>query len=218
MQSLDAKTALVVVDEPVLRQLLVDFIGSSAPTMELLMAGDGPSAWDVFRRRRPLHLVLDLSIPGYSGFTFLRLVTLNRFAPRVLIFSALPPHDFEVPAGFTEAVVVQKFAPVASLERALLLLFSGRSLPRLRQGESVRAGISGHPTPLTRSELLVLALLMEGFTPQSAAVELGISPHTVLTHRKNMMRKLGVKSALMLARRAFELGLGTPMPIPPRPA
>jgi len=204
---LDAKAALVVEDEPVLRHLLVDHISDLAPGIELLAAGDGPSAWDLFRRRQPMHIVLDLSIPGYSGLTLLRLFTVNRYAPRVLIFSAVPPDELTPPAGLTEAVVVQKFAPHAALERGLLLLFSGRSLPRFRHRESGLPAVSDRSPLLTRTELLVLALLMEGLGLRMVAAELGISPHTVHTHRRNIMRKLGVKSAVMLARRAIELDL-----------
>ena len=62
-------------------------------------------------------------------------------------------------------------------------------------------------TLLTPRELDVLRLLAQGCTYYQAAQALGVSPHTVQTHVKNIYRKLGVHSARAAVWRATELKL-----------
>jgi len=59
---------------------------------------------------------------------------------------------------------------------------------------------------LTDREGDVLLLVSAGCTYAEIARRLGISAHTVATHRRNCYRKLGVRSAAHAVRRAYELG------------
>lgn len=60
---------------------------------------------------------------------------------------------------------------------------------------------------LTPREVDVLRLVATGCTYSQAAQQLGISPHTVVTHIKNAYRKLDVHSAAAAVMRVMELGL-----------
>ena len=60
---------------------------------------------------------------------------------------------------------------------------------------------------LTPRELAVVRLLGSGCTYSQVAVQLGISPHTVVTHIKNAYRKLDVHTAAAAVMRAVQLGL-----------
>ena len=60
---------------------------------------------------------------------------------------------------------------------------------------------------LTPRELEVLRLLASGCSYWQAAMRLGISPHTVVSHVKNAYRKLDVHTAASAVMRAVELGL-----------
>jgi DNA-binding CsgD family transcriptional regulator len=62
-------------------------------------------------------------------------------------------------------------------------------------------------TTLTPRELSVVRLLGSGFSYEQVAAELGISPHTVVTHIKNLYRKLEVHTAAAAVMRAVQLGL-----------
>lgn len=63
------------------------------------------------------------------------------------------------------------------------------------------------PIPLTRREAQVLELLACGHRHVEVAERLGVSPHTVSSHAKNIYRKLGVRSAVAAATLALQLGL-----------
>jgi len=60
---------------------------------------------------------------------------------------------------------------------------------------------------LTRREAEVLELLAAGCRHAEAAQRLGVSPHTVSSHAKNIYRKLGVRSAVAAVCVALELRL-----------
>ena len=62
-------------------------------------------------------------------------------------------------------------------------------------------------TELTSRELEVLRLTALGYTSASAAVQLGISPRTVETHRAHIHRKLGTTSRAELVAFAMKRGL-----------
>ena len=60
---------------------------------------------------------------------------------------------------------------------------------------------------LTPREVQVVRLLSHGCTYEQAALRLGISPHTVVTHIKNAYRKLDVHNAAAAVMQAARLRL-----------
>ncbi|MGD1848405.1 MAG: LuxR C-terminal-related transcriptional regulator [Salibacteraceae bacterium] len=63
------------------------------------------------------------------------------------------------------------------------------------------------PTKLSKREMEVVKLVAEGHTTQKIADQLCLSIHTVNTHRKNIMRKLEVKTAAELVIYAVNMGI-----------
>ena len=72
--------------------------------------------------------------------------------------------------------------------------------------EGDRAGPATGDRHLTRSECLVVGLVVRGASNKRAARLLGISPRTVEFHRANAMRKLGVHNTAELVRVRMETG------------
>jgi DNA-binding NarL/FixJ family response regulator len=60
---------------------------------------------------------------------------------------------------------------------------------------------------LTSSEQEIVKLIAEGFTTKQIASRKNISFHTVMTHRKNIFRKLSINSVSDLTRYAIRKGL-----------
>lgn len=60
---------------------------------------------------------------------------------------------------------------------------------------------------LSAREVQVLCLIAYEKTSKEIAETLFISDHTVVSHRQNIMQKLGAKNTAGLVRRGFELGL-----------
>ncbi|MFN3849787.1 MAG: response regulator [Spirosomataceae bacterium] len=62
-------------------------------------------------------------------------------------------------------------------------------------------------TPLTQRELEILRLITQDLTNIEIGENLGISSTTVETHRRNLMKKVGVSTAIGLMRWALKHGL-----------
>ncbi len=62
------------------------------------------------------------------------------------------------------------------------------------------------PSKLTKREIEILQLVAQGLATKDVAQKLFLSPHTVATHRKNIMRKLHLNSATELTIYAIKMG------------
>ena len=71
-------------------------------------------------------------------------------------------------------------------------------------------GILNNKTKISARERQVLHLTAHEYTIHMIADELFISHHTVISHRKNLLSKLGVKNVAGLVRKGFELGYLNP--------
>ncbi len=59
---------------------------------------------------------------------------------------------------------------------------------------------------LTKREMEILGLIAREMTTENIATYLKISTSTVETHRKNLLRKAGVKSSVGLMNEAYKCG------------
>ena len=63
------------------------------------------------------------------------------------------------------------------------------------------------PTPLTPREKEIVMLTSRGLIAKEIAAELDLSTHTVYTHKKRILKKLGLKSPVQLVLYALENGM-----------
>lgn len=68
-------------------------------------------------------------------------------------------------------------------------------LERRQQTVPANQSTNCEPTRLTERETEIVRLMAEGTGAQEIADQLSLSVHTIYTHRKNIMRKLGVTNA-----------------------
>ena len=73
-----------------------------------------------------------------------------------------------------------------------------------------KEAMSCDPIALSDRELEVIKMIAEGYTNAQIAALLYISNHTVNTHRKNVMKKLGINNTAGLVMMAVKSGLVTP--------
>ena len=200
-----AARILIVDDHPLTREALSSLL--RAHDFDVLgCASDGAEAIVEVGRLQPDVVLLDLSMPGMDGLT--ALPRLREAAPdcEVVVLTAsgteenllaairagaagylLKTEPPERIAAFLNGVVGGEAALSGSIARRLL--------------EQVRAGNgrdSGVPDSiaevLSARELEVLLLLDEHLGTDEVAKRLFISEHTVRSHVKSLLRKLGVSS------------------------
>ena len=93
--------------------------------------------------------------------------------------------------------------------------FCGQILDRIRK-ESIdvedleKLHLSCDPIHLSARETEVISLIAEGFTNGQVAEKLFLSPHTITTHRKNIMSKIGVNNTAAMVMYAVKTGLVSP--------
>lgn len=98
----------------------------------------------------------------------------------------------------------------ADLLHRIEALIQGLNTGAGAEGVPARSGASpGQPhirlSPRSRE---VLGLLAAGLTAGEIAARLGISKETAMTHRRNLMRKLGLRNKAELIRYALQHGIG----------
>jgi len=69
---------------------------------------------------------------------------------------------------------------------------------------------SCEPVVLSERELEIITHIAEGFTNNQIAEKLFISPHTVNTHRKNILQKLGANNTAAIVMYAVKANLVSP--------
>lgn len=164
------------------------------------------------RQTLPDAVLLDLSMPGRSGFDALDELRRACPATAVVIMSMHddPTHVRAALSRGASGFVVKEAAP-AELEIALRAAVSGRtflspqvSAPQLQGHKPAQDGIDRLP-PRQRE---ILQALGAGRTTKQIAADLGISVKTVETHRARIMETLGCRNAVELLRTAIKLHTG----------
>jgi DNA-binding NarL/FixJ family response regulator len=155
-------------------------------------ASSGEEALEAVRGERPHCLVLEVLLPGITGYAVCQEVRRLHGEDVSIIF--VSAERTEVPdrvAGLllgADDYIVKPFHHDEFLARIRRAVDRARHL--LRVAGAAPAGLA----ELTAREREVLALLAEGRDQADIAVELFISPTTVSTHIQRILGKLGVHS------------------------
>ena len=194
---------LLVDDHPITRNALAALLAQHDFAV-VGEASDGEEAVELARRLSPQLVLLDLSMPGVSGLEALPRIRDAAPACEVVVLTASGTEENLLAAirGGAAGYLLKSEPPeriveflrgVGHGEAAL----SGEVARRLL--EEVRAGGSrGVPdriaAALSAREVEVLLLLDEHLSTDEIAARLYISEHTVRSHVKSLLRKLGVSS------------------------
>ncbi len=142
-------------------------------------------------------LITDVKMPGKDGIELLQAVK-----------SRVPWLPVLVVTGFGDvpmAVRALKLGAADFIEKPLdrdRFLCTVRRL--LSQNRSVAGG---HDHVLTRAEMRILHLILDGKNNREIALTLHRSPRTVEVHRSHVMRKMGATNIVELLRRAALMGM-----------
>src|ERR671936_365416 len=209
---------LIVDDHPLTRDALASLLAQHGFDV-VGQAADGTEAIELASRLEPDVILLDLSMPGLDGLD--ALPRLREAAPscEVVVLTASGTEENLLAAirGGAAGYLLKSEPPgriaeflrgVAQGEAALSGEIARRLLDEVRNGGGRRSGVPDEiARVLSARELEVLLLLDEHLGTDQIARRLYISEHTVRSHVKSLLRKLGVSSrrealeALATARR-----------------
>ena len=181
---------LIAEDDHGLRQLVAELlVGAGYAVRE---AASGEHALELAREEPPAVALLDVRLPGISGYEVCRVLkgTLGAAVP-VMFMSGERTEAFDRVAGLylgADDYLTKPFAPDELVARV-------HALARRSPGRA--------PSTLTSRELEVLWLLADGLSQAEIARRLVISPKTVGTHIEHIFLKLGVRSRAQAVAVAF---------------
>ena len=213
MKETDAYRILIVDDHPIAVSGL-DFLLTHQDGVEITgHARDGNEALQLCADLQPDLLILDLMLPKLNGLMILEALSQMEKRPRVLIISGQASGiNFKQARDLGAEGLVSKEDEPEYVLSAISQIRSGAKYlspvikDLLRPFDSDLPG-ENHHEHLTSREREVLALVAEGLSNELIGDKLHISPKTAKKHRENLMRKLGISTAVQATRVAARLGL-----------
>lgn len=196
----------------------VSIVGEASDGLELLRRA-GRCAPDVF--------IVDIAMPGKNGIEATRELLEKRPDARVIMLSL---HDTK---GMVETALAAGACGYLTKENAsrcvveaVTTVHAGRRYLCSKAARWLRAGGAARRKPgertgaapqpsarmqaLTRQQRRVLEFIADGRSNKEMAALLGVSVHTIHTHRNHLMAKLGIHRQAGLVRFAIHAGL-TPL-------
>ena len=199
-----ADRVLIVDDHPLTRDALVALLTQQGFDVVGVVA-DGATAIAEAEQRQPDLVLLDLTMPGMDGLAALPAIRERAPASEVVVLTASDAEEnllAAIRAG-ASGYLLKTEPPerIAMFLRGVVrgdAALSGGVARRLLDSVRAEGRPSGVPEEVTRlltaRELEVLLLLDERLGTDEIAQRLFISEHTVRSHVKSLLKKLGVSS------------------------
>jgi len=162
----------------------------------------GADALEAVRANEVALVVLEVGLPDVTGYEICRELRKERGEDLPIFFlSGLRTESLDRIAGLllgADDFIVKPF------NRGELVARVRRFVNRRTSTQDLSEGVRG--PRLTRREIEVLDLLVEGRRQKEIAAQLVISQKTVATHIQNLLGKFGVHSRAELIASAYRLG------------
>jgi two-component system, NarL family, nitrate/nitrite response regulator NarL len=211
---------LVIDDHPLVQEGVSVALKSLADRVIVMAARDAEQGLALAAEHRDLDLVLlDLALPGMSGFNLIGKLHERLPSLPVVVLSALEePENARLAINAGAMGFVPKSAATKVLIEVLQQVIEGNvTVPLALQssGPPVSYALPGAVTgfesnnesdvaPLTLRQLEVLSRICQGKTNKQIATELGLSEKTIKAHVTGIFKVLGVVNrtqAVLVARR-----------------
>ncbi|MBL8541825.1 MAG: response regulator transcription factor [Betaproteobacteria bacterium] len=209
---------MVVEDDPAFLTRFCSIVASD-PELRLFAAvGDLASARQALSKAAPDVLLTDLGLPDGSGVDLIRETARRYPATDIMVITVFNDEDHvlaSIEAGATGYILKdsmpEEFVGLIRQLRAggspISPVIARQLLKRFKPGVPVPPAGPTAEAALSGRESEVLSLIAKGFSFGEIARLLGVSPHTVTTHVKNIYQKLAVHSRGEAVYEASRMGL-----------
>jgi NarL family two-component system response regulator LiaR len=219
--SAGTRSRVIIADDDPLARRVIKGALQAAGMIVVAEAKNGREAVQLVLHYRPEIVVMDVVMPELDGIRATRQILKANPNQLVVVLTGGDEHEFGLLALQAGAVgFLSKDADIDGLARALEGVRGGeaaisramarRLIERYRRSADGASGLRPIKSPLTSREWEVIDLLMPDQSPEHVAETLVLSPETVRSHIKNIMRKLDVHSRVDAVAAAERLRVATP--------
>jgi two-component system, NarL family, response regulator NreC len=208
---------LLVDNHPLFRQGLKVLLESEEGIEVVGEANNGEEALTLTRELNPDLIIMDISMPGYSGLEATRQIKEHYSDTKVLILSVHSDNTYVDQAlksgasGYVhkDAVYDELSFALDAVKKEMPYLSPVVLQPVIKRyiNTSPASGAQAVYNKLTNREKEVLRLLIKNRSRTVIARTLNISPKTVDRHRSNLVKKLGISKESELMEFARLAGL-----------
>jgi DNA-binding NarL/FixJ family response regulator len=177
-------------------------------------AGNGREALLQVEKFAPDLVLLDLTMPGMSGFEVLEQIVQRSPEVRVIILTMHEAGEYTKRAlRLGAAGFITKSAAANELKQGIETVMRGETYTSKETRHEIRPPILGESRArrllekLTPRQREILVLIAEGQTTKQIARQLNISVKTVESHRAQLMERLDIREVAGLVRFAIRTGL-----------
>lgn len=196
------KTKIILADD---HQYLLEGIRvilQEMPSVEIVAtAQNGFELMDAVAQQQPSLVLLDLNMPGYDGLQCIQKIKTNYPAVKVLVLTNYNQPELveEVKRMQADGYLV-KNSSATQLKDAIATIVAGKKhfpaavelIPLADDSFFFDDFLKKYQ--LTKREVEIIRMICKEMTTKEIAVQLYLSELTINTHRRNILRKLEVKS------------------------
>jgi two-component system invasion response regulator UvrY len=208
---------VLIVDDHELVRIGLRYILADYPAIKVVgEAGDGETAIKLNHQLRPDVVLLDICLPGLSGFEVT--TRLHQVRPKLGIIILTVHEKPPFPARLIEAgasAYLTKSCPATELVQAIRTVARGGrhigSVVAQQLALGMMPGADGSPFDLLSArEMEVMLMLAEGRKIAEIAGIMHLSPKTVATYKYRIFEKLDTHSDVDMTRMAMRYGVVAP--------
>jgi DNA-binding NarL/FixJ family response regulator len=203
---------LIIEDHALVRSAVKAILKEYPEFIIIGEAANGKDGIDMARKLKPDIILLDIELPDISGLQVAKRILQ---AISVKIIALTSQMDEVYLSQLTKLGVAGYLTKTCSPQELVEAMRSVQSkLPYipLQVAEHISTSFLTQPKKsplmvLTQRELEILMMICHGEKTAHIAAKLFLSPKTINKHRQNILKKLGVKNEIELAKLALSLGL-----------
>jgi len=198
---------ILLVDDHFVARMGLHSIVDAHPGMEIVAdAHNGREAIELHRKHQPDVTIMDLRMPGVSGFEAIEAIRTEYPSARIVVLSNYEGSEDvhrAMQAGAMGYLV--KSAGGEELLEAIEAVHHGRKY--LPASLAIALSKRSSADPLTERETEVLRLLARGQSNREIGSELSIAENTVRIHVGHILQKLAVEDRTQAVILAFQRGI-----------
>jgi DNA-binding NarL/FixJ family response regulator len=208
-------TVVIAEDQVMMAEGLTAILEKSGMFKVLGLSPNGEHLMHLLNNQQPELILLDLNMPVLDGFEACKLI--RKRYPKIIVVALTMynnPKVFQQAREAGAAGMLLKYTSSLELVQKLSEILENAGSNVFASTENAGTGDVEQAVPaddafllqfkITKRETEIIKLIAQGLQTHEIAGKLFLSTHTVNTHRKNILNKLGLNNAVELVNFARE--------------